>query len=119
MKLFGKPRLWVPCLCGLVVAGCLTLPGQPQRVGPMRLAETRVSGAADPTAMAVASDGRVFYTEKNTGLIRVLGPNGLAETPFAEVPVNFAGQRGALGIALHPDFTTTPRVYVFYTRSDT
>jgi glucose/arabinose dehydrogenase len=119
MKLFGKPRLWVLCLCGLVLAGCLTLPGQPQRVGPMRLAETRVSGAADPTAMAVASDGRVFYTEKNTGLIRVLGPNGLAETPFAEVPVNFAGQRGALGIALHPDFTTTPRVYLFYTRSDT
>ena len=40
-------------------------------------------------------------------------------SPFATVPVNYAKRRGLLGIALHPDFEDTPRVYVFYTRSDT
>jgi glucose/arabinose dehydrogenase len=118
MKLSHK-CLSAVSLGGLALAGCLTWPGQPARVGPGLVAENRVSGAADPAAMAFASDGRVFYTEKNTGSIRVIDPDGLLRTPFAQVPVNYAGQRGLLGIALHPDFPTTPRVYVFYTRSDT
>jgi len=117
MKLSRK-YLTVLALPGLLFAGCLTLPGQPARVGPGLLAETRVSVAADPSALAFASDGRVFYTEKHTGQIRVIDQVGLLAQPFAQVPVNSAGQRGLLGIALHPDFPAVPRVYVFYTRSD-
>lgn len=81
-------------------------------------AETVVSAAQQPAALAFASDGRVFYTEKNTGRIRVVSKSALLEAPFAEVPVNMAGDRGLLGIALHPDFDQNGRVYVLYSRSD-
>lgn len=82
-------------------------------------AEYVVADAAQPTALAFATDGRVFYTEKSTGNIRVVKDGVLAAQPLASVPVNSAGDRGLLGIALHPRFQDNRRVYVFYTRSDT
>jgi len=78
-----------------------------------------VTEAESPYALAAAADGRVFYTEKDTGQIRVIKGGVCLERPFATVPVNFAGDRGLLGIALHPDFKLNGRVYVFYSRSDT
>ena len=117
MKLSHK-CLTVLALPGLLLGGCLTLPGQPSRVGPGLLAGDARQRGRRPQALAFTSDGRVFYTEKNTGQIRVIDQDGLLAQPFAQVPVNSAGQRGLLGIALHPDFPTVPRVYVFYTRSD-
>ncbi len=83
------------------------------------IAEYVMFGEPRPTALAATDDGRVFYTEKNTGRIRVIQNGQLLAGPFAEVPVNFAGDRGLLGIALHPRFVDNGRVYVFYTRSNT
>lgn len=106
----------------LVSVGCLPFPGQapvPVDVAKGLRAEYVVSGAARPAALALAPDGRVFYTEKNTGRIRVIAEGALLEEPFAELPVNCAGDRGLLGIALHPNFNLNRRIYVFYTRSDT
>ena len=54
-------------------------------------AEYLVAGAAHPSAIAAAADGRIFYTEKNTGQIRVIKDGVLLDEPFARVPVNFAG----------------------------
>jgi glucose/arabinose dehydrogenase len=84
-------------------------------------AEYLVAGTPALTALAVAgdSDGRVFYAEKETGWIRVIKGGQLLDAPFATVPVNFAGDRGLLGLALHPRFSANGRVYVFYSRSDT
>lgn len=104
------------------LGGCFGFPDahpQPVRVGEGLWAEYVVSAANHPYALAFAGDGRVFYTEKNTGRIRVIVGGVLKDEPFATVPVNHAGDRGLLGLALHPDFERTPRVYVFYTRSDT
>lgn len=79
-----------------------------------------VSDAADPVAMAFAPDGRLFYTEKETGQIRVISAAGqLLAQPFADVSVVFNSERGLLGIALHPDFANNGFVYAFYTRSST
>ncbi|MGD8452414.1 MAG: PQQ-dependent sugar dehydrogenase [Phycisphaerae bacterium] len=120
-------RLW-PALCGGLLAGlvlltsggCLPFPGDdPVPVANGLRAEYIVSGAAHPSALAFATDGRVFYTEKNTGRIRVVVDGTLQAEPVATVPVNTAGDRGLLGIALHPNFDTNGRIYVFYTRSDT
>ena len=102
--------------------GCLSFPGAepaPLRVADGVLAEYVVNGADHPSALAFAQDGRVFYTEKNTGRIRVIAEGTLLAEPFATVPVNYADDRGLLGIALHPEFEQNNRVYVFYTRSDT
>jgi glucose/arabinose dehydrogenase len=75
------------------------------------------SGLSNPTAMRFASDGRVFVAEKN-GRIKVF--DSLADTSptvFADLNVNVYNfwDRGLLGLALDPNFTTTsPYVYVLY-----
>jgi len=87
------------------------------------------SGLSVPVQMATAPDGRIFVTELNTGNtsnsnIRVVTPTAtlpwqLQATPFATLPVVTGGERGLLGIAIHPNFSQNGFVYVFYTASAT
>ena len=76
-------------------------------------------GLSAPTAFAQAPDGRFFVAEQGGNLRIVLADGTLLATPFLSVVVSgdFAStERGLLGVALHPDFTTTsPFVYVYYT----
>jgi len=78
-----------------------------------------VEDADFPVDLAFAPDGRVFFTEKATGKIRIIKDGALLPVPFATVPVNAFNERGLLGIALHPDFAINGFVYVFYTLSAT
>lgn len=76
--------------------------------------------AYGPTAIAFAPDGRLFYTEKETGRVRIIAPTGeLLDEPFVDVDVVYNSERGLLGIALHPNFSENGYVYIFYTRSTT
>lgn len=109
-------------LAGVVVAaGCIPFPGNPNPfvVGDNLQAQYLAQDATGAAALAVASDGRLFFTERTTGRIRVIADGKLQDQAFAQVPVNYAGSRGLIGIALHPGFPDNPRVYVFYSRSDT
>ncbi len=104
-----------------LVPGCLpadTLP-PPIDVAEGWRAEYVAAGGAVVSALAPTDDGRVFYAEKDTGRIRVVKDGRLLDAPFATVPVNYAGDRGLLGLALHPRFADNGRLYAFYTRSDT
>jgi glucose/arabinose dehydrogenase len=67
-------------------------------------------------AMAFAPDGRLFFTEKNTGEIRVMTPDGeILNRPFAAVQdVYVSWEQGLLGITLDPDFEENGFVYVYY-----
>lgn len=106
----------------IYLTGCLPAPGTtppPINVADGLVATYVVADADYPAGIAATDDGRVFYTEKETGHVRVVVDGELQTQPFATVPVNYAGDRGLLGIALHPQFDLKPRVYVFYTRSDT
>ena len=73
-----------------------------------------------PVALAFAPDGRIFFTEKNAGNIRIIQSNGtLLSTPFATVPnLFYDGETGLLGIALDPSFATNHYVYAYYTYRD-
>jgi len=76
-----------------------------------------LSGLVDPTVVRFAADGRVFVAEKS-GLIKVF--SNLADTTptvFADLRGKVADywDRGLLGLALAPDFPTSPFVYVLYT----
>jgi glucose/arabinose dehydrogenase len=74
-----------------------------------------VAHAAFPTNLAFAPDGRAFFTEKETGRIRILNSDGrVLGAPFATLPVTSGGETGLLGLALSPDFATAPWVYVYY-----
>lgn len=104
------------------VNGCV--PSESDRPAPIVVAPTinaeyLVAGIDQPSALAFLPDGRVLFAEKNTGLIRVISGGELLDAPFAAVAANTAGERGLLGIAVHPDFARNGRVYAFYARSDT
>lgn len=82
---------------------------------PAGFSETRIAtGLASPTSMAAAPDGRIFVTEQ-TGRLRVVKNGVLLAQPFVTLSVHSLGERGLLGVALHPDFPSTPYVYLFYT----
>ncbi len=82
---------------------------------PAGFAETLVtSGLSNPTAMAFAPDGRLFVCQQG-GQLRVIKNGALLATPFVTLPVDSAGERGLLGIAFDPNFTTNQFVYLYYT----
>lgn len=106
----------------LAVTACVpaAAPEFPQTpVSSLLVAEQIAALGTAASSVAVAADGRVFFAEKNTGQIRVIAGGLLQESAFVTVPVNFAGERGLLDIALHPDFASNNRIYALYVRSDT
>ncbi len=77
------------------------------------------TGLAWPIALGFASDGRVFYAERNTGAIRIIENGAVLPTAFFTLSnTNIAGERGLLGLALDPGFPATPWVYAYQTYND-
>src|SRR5882757_2899964 len=72
------------------------------------------SGLSNPTAMQFAPDGRLFVCQQG-GQLRVIKNGALLPTPFVTLTVDSAGERGLLGVAFDPNFTTNNFVYVYYT----
>lgn len=66
-----------------------------------------------PVALAFAPDGRLFYTEKNTGSVRVVTPDGTRQIePVITLPTSPIAERGLLGIALDPDYEENGFIWV-------
>jgi glucose/arabinose dehydrogenase len=73
------------------------------------------AGLSAPTAFIEAPDGRIFVTEQK-GDLRVITADGiLLSTPAIDLVVDSIIERGLLGIALDPNFTTNGFVYLYYT----
>lgn len=73
-----------------------------------------VSGLSGPTTMTFAPDGRLFVSEKD-GKLRVIKNNQLLTTPFVTLAVDTGNERGLMGVAFDPNFTTNNYLYVYYT----
>jgi glucose/arabinose dehydrogenase len=59
-------------------------------------------------------DNNIWMTEREGKISRV-NPNTGVITPLLTIPeVVFNGEGGLLGMVLHPNFTTTPQVFVVY-----
>src|SRR5437870_3145241 len=85
---------------------------------PVQLTPVQTS-LAWPIALAFASDGRVFRAERNNGNIRSTESGAILPIPFYTLTgTATAGERGLLGLALDPDFLTTPYVYAYQTYND-
>ena len=83
---------------------------------PAGFAETQVADGLNPTTMTFAPDGRIFIWQK-TGVVRIFKNGVLLTTPFIDIhlKVNSFGDRGLLGVALDPNFSTNGFVYLLYT----
>jgi glucose/arabinose dehydrogenase len=68
-----------------------------------------------PAAMAFDPVGRLFYTEKVSGAVRLFEGGTLQPNPVITFDVDSDFERGLLGIAVDPDFSTNHYIYVFYT----
>lgn len=71
-------------------------------------------GLLVPTSMTFAPDGRLFVAEQS-GAIRIIQNGVLLSTPFATLSVDDSGERGLIGIALDPQFSSNGYVYVYHT----
>ena len=75
-----------------------------------------VDGLNAATAMAAAPDGRLFVAEQG-GTLRVVKGGALLATPFHTLAaVDTEGERGLIGVALHPNFAANGHVFVYHTR---
>jgi glucose/arabinose dehydrogenase len=81
---------------------------------PSGFTESSIPGLSNPTAMAISPDGRLFVCLQ-TGQLRVIKNSTLLATPFVTLNVDSAGERGLLGVAFDPNFSTNNFVYVYYT----
>lgn len=69
-----------------------------------------------PVALVFAPDGRLFYTEKTTGDVRVVSADGVLQPePVIHVDVDGLVERGLLGIQLDPDYSENGVIWISYT----
>jgi glucose/arabinose dehydrogenase len=105
-------------LAALLIAGSIpTLLVATASAAPS-IEAVEVAGDLDqPVAFTFGPNERLWYVERSTGQIRVLDLDTDADERFHRVSgVDDAGERGLLGIALHPDYPEQPFVYVYVTR---
>ena len=74
---------------------------------------TVVSGLSAPTAMEFAPDGRLFVLEQG-GNVKLVHNDGTTWTAL-HLNTDSAGERGVLGIAFDPNFSSNHYVYLYYT----
>lgn len=77
---------------------------------------TEVAGPFDqPWALAFLPDKRMLVTEKHAGRLFIVGPDGKKSSPSAGVPkVDGRDQGGLLDVAVSPNYTKEPWIYLSY-----
>jgi glucose/arabinose dehydrogenase len=81
--------------------------------------DTVASGFNLPTTMAFLPDGRLLVAEKS-GRVEMVKDGVVQPTPFADLSdhVNNYWDRGLVGMAVDPQFSTNGNVYFFYPYED-
>ncbi len=73
------------------------------------------SGFDKPWAIAFLPDGRMLVTEKPTGKLYIVSPDGTKSPPVAGLPpVDGRGQGGLLDVEVGPDFAQSRLIYWTY-----
>ncbi|MCZ4244037.1 PQQ-dependent sugar dehydrogenase [Pedobacter punctiformis] len=77
-------------------------------------AKVIASGLNLPWEMVYGPDNLIWFTEKSGKISRLNPATGQITTLLTISEVRVNGEGGLLGMALHPDFTSNPYVYVVY-----
>jgi glucose/arabinose dehydrogenase len=101
-------------ICTLLAVALAEAPARAATL-PTGFSEFLIAGGlANPTAMQFAPDGRLFVCEQG-GRLRVIKGGTLLAAPFLSLTVSSSGERGLLGVAFDPAFSTNHFIYVYYT----
>ena len=109
-------------LFGIVAAWALTYfsPALAQTLNDPKLHVREItSGLSQPTAMAFIGPADILVLQKGDGRVRRVINGVLQPGHVLDVAVDTASERGLLGIAIHPNFPSTPFVYLYSTQSST
>jgi glucose/arabinose dehydrogenase len=81
--------------------------------------EQVADGLRQPTSFVDAGGGR-FYVTEQAGRVRVIEDGQLLGDPLLDISehVLFEGERGLLGIAVHPEFATNDRYFLMFSNDD-
>src|SRR6185369_14589322 len=91
---------------------------------PLGFQDTVVAtGVPQASVLAAAPDGRIFVGEKGSGKVRVIKNGALLAAAFVDVNAfvppgtyfDTFNERGLLGIAFHPAFSSTQLIYLYFT----
>ena len=88
----------------------------PQLADPALMVRAVISGLEQPTSIAFIGPNEFLVLEKASGRVKHVINGALAQIVL-DLAVNNASERGLLGIALHPQFTTNHFVYLYWTCS--
>jgi glucose/arabinose dehydrogenase len=75
------------------------------------------AGVTLATSFAATPDGRILVAEQ-AGALRVIKNGVLLPAPFVQLAVDLNGERGLIGVTVHPNFAANGYVYVHYTTPD-
>ncbi|MDR3024847.1 PQQ-dependent sugar dehydrogenase [Chryseobacterium sp.] len=78
--------------------------------------EEFATGLTSPVEITNANDSRLFVVQQN-GIIKIIQPNGtINSTNFLNISskIIFGGERGLLGLAFHPQYSTNGYFFVYY-----
>jgi glucose/arabinose dehydrogenase len=103
---------WLP----LIFLLCLARPLAAQSYRVDTLARAPFAQYPVSLAFVPGGNGTFFFTEKNSGRVRVFDKT-LRPEPFVTVSVDNEGEQGLLGIAIHPQYPDTPFVFIYYIRA--
>jgi glucose/arabinose dehydrogenase len=104
-----------------VVAACGDWPAQTTNGFRQLRLDLVADGLDNPVLVgAPAGDRRLFVLER-TGTVRVIENGTLRAQPFLDLTSEvstFGAERGALGLAFHPQYSANGRFFVSYTAND-
>ena len=97
----------IAMVLAVVMAAChATTSPRPEVAAGGGVKLVRVAALADPVGFTFTPNGRIVYLERDTGRVRLLNPRtGNDRILYRFTGVDAEGERGALGVALHPDNT--------------
>jgi glucose/arabinose dehydrogenase len=102
-------------LLPLLLVCALLLPAAARAALPTFFVRTTLAQPLDAaTALEITADARIFVAERE-GRILLFEGGVLQPTPVIELPADTSGERGLVGLALHPDFASNGYLYVYYT----
>ena len=117
----GLALLLLTGLLATVSVGAGAAPGRTlhhrQRGAAPSVRTVTVAELKNPVGFTFTPKGRIVYAERDTGAIRFLDPATGKDRRFYRFKgVDSEGERGTLGVALHPGWPDRPFVYVYVTR---